>query len=62
MNGWITLTHFMSGDKIHFQVVNITTIRESQRAVVIITLDGKGTYVVESVEQIAGLMSVSEIG
>jgi hypothetical protein len=58
MNGWITLTHFMSGDKIHFQVVNITTIRESAKAVVVITMDGKGTYVSESMQDIAYLMGV----
>jgi len=56
MNGWITLTHFMSGDKIHFQVVNITTIRESKKATVIITMDGKGTYVTEDINTINYLM------
>jgi hypothetical protein len=58
MRGYITLHHFMSGDTVHIKFDSIAHIRESKKAVVIVTLDGRGMYVSESMDEIAFLMNV----
>lgn len=58
MKDYITLHHFFSGDTVHIRMDSISHIRESKKAVVIVTLDGRGIYVSETIEEINYLMGV----
>lgn len=60
MKGWITLTHHVSGEKLHIQTRNIIGIRECAKANLILLKGANGMYISESAEAFFQLLKLEE--
>lgn len=60
---FITLTHFTSGNKMHFRVDHITTVRPVDDTKTLVTWgQGRGAYVNESDETILQMIKLAQEG
>lgn len=60
MKGWITLTHYMSGEKIHLKVDKVIGVRERPTANLLLIQGSPATYIKESIEELDALIKIGE--